>query len=240
MKTSISDLTWQEVEKLAKDKNLIVVPIGSTEQHGPHLPIATDSVIAYEIAKKACEKLAVPLAPLISISCSAEHRGFPGTISLFPATFKKILVDICASLAHHGFHTIILFNAHGGNSHALQAIVPKLRRKIHARIFSCDIFDLYRKRRGIQIHADEFETSLLLYLKPNLVKMSRTVNEYPQIFRKQLATLVKSKISWRKYTKSGVVGNPTRASRAHGREIFEEIFKNLKIFLEKFVEPALS
>jgi creatinine amidohydrolase len=229
----ISNFTWKEIEKLAIDKKIIVIPVGSSEQHGPHLPISTDSIIAHEITKKVCEDLKLPFTPLIPISCSAEHRDFPGTIYLSYETFKRILEEFCKSLTFHGFKKIVIFNAHGGNISILKKVLPRLEKEITAKIYLINSFDLYKKKNEIQIHADEFETSLILYLKPELVKKEKIKDEYPKIFKKQLKKFEESKVSWRRYTKSGVIGIPTKASREKGRKIFEEMITNFKILLQK-------
>ena len=118
MKTiRLEDMNWPDIKKaIANGYKTVVVGIGATEQHGPHLPLKTDAVIgemlAYEVAKGLGNALQ---APTIRVGCSEHHLSFPGTISLHASTLKSIIIDYVESLKRHGFETVVLLPSHGGN-----------------------------------------------------------------------------------------------------------------------------
>jgi creatinine amidohydrolase len=178
-------LVWPDLEaRLAGGRVLAVVPLGATEQHGPHLPFATDTWIADALAERFCARVphAVRL-PTLALGCSSEHAAFPGTLSLSPETLCAVLRDLMASLARHGFEGAFVFSAHGGNYEALRAAIPSLR-EVAAPMRVCvftDIEALARTQLRVAVdhgidaasaghHAGEFETSILAALRPELVR----------------------------------------------------------------------
>ncbi|MGY5858023.1 MAG: creatininase family protein, partial [Candidatus Thorarchaeota archaeon] len=122
MKYLLAKMTWPEVEEILKETDIVLVPVGSTEQHGPALPVDTDAYITTELtlllAEKIWSKQKVVVAPTMSFGYSPHHMDFKGTISLNESTLANVYVDICKSLDHHGFKKIILVNGHGGNETA--------------------------------------------------------------------------------------------------------------------------
>ncbi|NRA07924.1 MAG: creatininase family protein [Myxococcales bacterium] len=181
----LATATWPEVEARLADERLgALLPLGATEQHGPHLPFATDTWIAEALAERLCTRLddAVSL-PALPVGCSSEHRGFPGTLSLSPATLAALLDDLIAGLASDGFARVFLFSAHGGNCPPLAQALPELRDAhpgLRLDAFT-DLAALARLQQssaaafGISAeaaghHAGEFETSILRALRPALVR----------------------------------------------------------------------
>ncbi len=177
--------TWPEVEaELARGGRTAVVPLGATEQHGPHLPLATDAWIATELARRFCARVPEAVqAPTLSLGCSPEHLAFPGTLSLSAATLQALLADVVASLEAHGFERIVLFSAHGGNVGVLEDAARELRaRPGGAQLLAyTDLGRLTRlfqdagAARGIAPeaighHAGELETSIVLALRPDAVR----------------------------------------------------------------------
>jgi creatinine amidohydrolase len=188
--TRLDALVWPELEaRLAGGRALAVVPLGATEQHGPHLPFATDTWIADALAQRFCARVphAVRL-PTLALGCSAEHAAFPGTLSLSPDTLCAVLRDLMASLARHGFERAFVFSAHGGNYEALRAAIPSLREAaapMRVCVFT-DIEALTRTQQRTAVahgidaasaghHAGEFETSILAALRPELVRRGELV-----------------------------------------------------------------
>jgi len=104
-----------------EDARVVILPVGSFEQHGPYLPYETDSLVACEVAKRLGARLRAPVLPPLNYGVSTEHMGFPGTVTLEPTTLCLILRDILASLAEHGVELVIVVNGHGGNKHVLEA-----------------------------------------------------------------------------------------------------------------------
>ena len=184
----LSSLTWPELEAaLDAGVRTAVVPLGATEQHGPHLPFATDVWIADELGRRFCE--AVPEAvrlPALAIGCSTEHMAFPGTLSLRPDTLRSVLDDLLASLRDHGFERAFVFTAHGGNVALLREAIPDLAAT-HAPLEVIAFTDhraltnrlhVICKQYGVSPeaaghHAGEIETSILSALRPQNVRRTQ-------------------------------------------------------------------
>ena len=220
----LADLTWPEVEqRLAAGARTAVVPLGATEQHGPHLPLSVDALIADALAERFCAAVPGALqAPALAIGCSPEHLDFAGTLSLAPATLAAVLGDVVASLARHGFQRVVVFSAHGGNDAALGEAEPLLRaRAAPARLTVVRGIDRIGKvwqaasaREGVGPaasghHAGEFETSIMAALRPDLVRWSELrlgkdgdVPEPQRLFYPSL----------RPHAPEGVLGDPRAAS----------------------------
>lgn len=217
--------TWPEVE--ADARRTAIVPLGATEQHGPHLPLAVDTWIADALAERLCARVgdAVRL-PAIGLGCSVEHAAFPGTLDLRPGTLTALLTDVVASLARHGVARVFLFSAHGGNCAPLAAALPALRAA--AAPVPVDAFTdldtltaaLHRRAAAAGVtpaaaghHAGEVETSILLALRPHAVRTARLAAGHvaptadPQaLFHPSL----------RAHAPDGTVGDPRGADAARG------------------------
>ncbi len=195
---------------------LAVLPVGAFEQHGSHLPLATDSLIAGALAADLAEKTGGLLLPVLPVSCSQEHAGFPGTVWLAAGTLASVVGDIRASLAHSGIERLAVVNAHGGN-----LVLAHLAREANLdgpRVWlgpGRHIQEAAFAAAGIEtsvhddMHAGEYETSVLLHRWPQLVRMEDAADELaerPQLAVRGLAA----------YSRSGTVGRPTRATAAKG------------------------
>jgi creatinine amidohydrolase len=186
--TRLEHLTWPELdERLRQGGVTAVLPLGSIEQHGPHLPFATDAWIAAELARRLCSRLpdAIEL-PVVPLGCASEHLGFPGTLSLGEDTFASVLGDIAASVSRHGFARLFVFSAHGGNRRALERALPRMREAAGALEIvvapglgaSMETFHRESARHGVTAdasghHAGEFETSIMLAVAPQSVRADR-------------------------------------------------------------------
>ena len=115
----LEEMSWPEVAKLAKQKKTVLIPVGSIEQHGPHLPLNCDLTAAWEVSLRVARKIGAVVAPPIIPGVSTHHMPFPGTITLSPSTFIKVVKEYCASISRHGFKELVLVNGHGGNSASL-------------------------------------------------------------------------------------------------------------------------
>lgn len=178
-------LTWTEVEaRLAEGARTAVVPLGSTEQHGPHLPLATDTWIADALAARFCA--AVPEAlrlPALALGCASEHLAFPGTLHVEEATLRDVLADVVRALDHHGFERVFVFSAHGGNVGALRRAAPRLAEaaaRARVAVFT-DHAGLAERlfaeaaRHGVAPeaaghHAGELEASIVAALRPGALR----------------------------------------------------------------------
>lgn len=213
----------------------VILPIGSTEQHGPHLPLGTDSLIAQRLSEALAAELKTDLLPVIKYGVSFEHADFPGTISIQPETLLKKVREICQSLNNH-YQRVIIINTHGGNTATLRNLKDK-------KIIFIDLFDLLKEiltdMRDTEIggvcHACEIETSLMLYLEPNLVRREEITDEivkYVPQLDPQSEKQITDKWKTIDYSHSGVIGDPRKATPEKGEKIFktliQQIIKSLK------------
>ncbi len=198
-----------------------VLPIGSFEQHGPYLPLITDTVIAATIAAAIDAAYPVLRLPPITISCSHEHATWPGTVSISATTLAAVVRDVSDSLHRSGVGTLVLVNGHGGNyvlSNVVQEAGPAQRRM--ALFPSLEAWVKARTAAGIvtplegDMHAGELETSLLLHAHPGLVRPGYESSDHLADDREHLLTL-----GLAAYTESGVVGRPSLASAEKGRDV---------------------
>jgi creatinine amidohydrolase len=184
----ISEMSWVDIKKaLDGGFHTVVFGVGSNEQHGPHLPTCTDSLIADALVSRVAAKLGNALqAPTINVGCSEHHMAFPGTISIKPETLKSLLRDYCVSLAKHGFKNIVIFPSHGGNFNAVKEVTDELNQSLEdTKIVSyTDLQALFKmlgefsSKHGISAaksgaHAGESETFMVLALRKDLVNMDR-------------------------------------------------------------------
>ena len=186
VRIQISEMSWVNIQKaMNRGSTTVVFAVGSNEQHGPHLPTSTDSLIGEALANKVAGKLGNALqAPSINMGCSEHHMALPGTISLRPETLKSLIRDYCVSLAKHGFKNIIILPSHGGNFDAVREVVNELNQSLEEAnvVAYTDLKGLLRflaefsSRHGISAnesggHAGESETSMVLAIRKDLVDM---------------------------------------------------------------------
>jgi creatinine amidohydrolase len=185
----LEKLTWTDTETKMKAGHLTVLfACGSTEQHGPHLPLCTDTVLGTDTAVRAARILGKALvAPTIRPGCSEHHMGFPGTLTLSFDTFIRVLDDYCTSLSRHGFKRIVFFSSHGGNTDLMVAHYPAIAKKLADRslVFMAlpgmaamekqakFLLDRGVSRPRAGVHAGYTETAEMLVVAPELVHMDR-------------------------------------------------------------------
>lgn len=185
---ALAELTWPEVAaRRAAGCTTAILPLGSTEQHGPHLPFATDTLIARALAERVAERLGDALClPPLALGCADEHLGFPGTLSIAPDTLRATVRDLGRALARHGFARLLVFTAHGGNYGVLRTLAADLAPEIAPlRLEAFQDFtrltaalEAVAGRSGVTPgeagqHAGEIETSIVLALAPALVRRER-------------------------------------------------------------------
>ncbi|MEO9138295.1 MAG: mycofactocin biosynthesis peptidyl-dipeptidase MftE [Jatrophihabitans sp.] len=210
----LADLTWLQVRDLAAAGAVLAIPLGSTEQHGPHLPLSTDA----DIATALCDRLAgirpdVLVAPVVPYGSSGEHAGFAGTLSIGQAALELLVIELVRS-AGDTFTRVLLVSAHGGNAEALTRAVHTLRAE------SRDV-RIFQPRWSDDLHAGRVETSLQLALRPQAVDMAlaaagdtRSLQEVLPLLRSGGVRLVSA---------NGVLGDPSGASGEDGRRILDEL-----------------
>ena len=237
MKSWISDarnfayLTWKQVDALPRAQTLLVLPTAAIEQHGHHLPLATDTLINNLLLGRALERIASELPiyalPPVCYGKSNEHIGFPGTLSVSAQTFLAVVRDLGASIAAAGFTKLALYNTHGGNTSLVDICARDLRAEFGLRTFTlfgsagATFPDVNPQERAYGFHAGEIETALLLHGVPELVHASEFTSNY--IARIEDPDLLKpegssANFAWltKDIAPSGVLGDPTGATAEKG------------------------
>ena len=214
-------LTADEI--MAKDPKLAIIPVGSIEQHGPHLPVMTDWAIAMELGRRVAEKTDGFLLPALPVSTCREHMGKKGAVWMEPTTFYQMMTDIIMSLKTQGFQKVAILQCHGG-IFIMTPLVRDLNAKFNPELMvvnvdGCTFFDSLIKE-GIcetsELHAGEAETSQILAIAPETVHMDRAVDFIPDVPRPYL-----SYGSIFRASPSGVWGQPSHASAEKGEQILE-------------------
>jgi creatinine amidohydrolase len=217
------------------DTDLAIISVGSIEQHGPHLPVITDWAIADAIGKALAEKSKGFYIPALPISTNAEQRGKRGSVGMHSDTFYRMLTDICLNLKVQGFKKIAVVQTHGG-IFVMNPIIRELNADYNpdlmvAKLDMLEICWPQYKDAGIlemdtELHAGEGETSLMLYLHPELVDMSKAVDFVPDVPRSAL-----NYGAITRYSPSGVWGDATKGTYEKGKKMFEfsveEMFKQM-------------
>lgn len=221
------------VDERDRNATVALLPIGSHEQHGPYLPLATDTVVACTIAREIAAAYPVVRLPPIAISCSHEHAAWPGTVSISAGTLQAVVRDIAGSLRRSGIRGLVLVNGHGGN-YVLGNIVQEagLDEGRMALFPGIEDWETARAAAGMEtsadsdMHAGELETSLLLHAHPELVRPGYETGDRLADDRKHLLTL-----GLHAYTESGVVGRPSLAASAKGKSLLGSLVDSFGEYL---------
>ncbi len=254
-------LSWTEIEQMPNKENVVIIqPLGATEQHGPHLPIAVDSAISLGVLGKALEQLESDV-PAYALPClyygkSNEHIGFPGTISLTATTLLLVIKEMAASIYRSGFRKLVLMNSHGGQPQIMEIAA----RDLHQEHPDFAVFPLFTWRvphtvgdlltvqeQEYGIHAGDAETSIMLSLLPKQVKMAQAVKEYPQGLPQDSLLDMEGKLPFAWLTKelsqSGVMGDATAATKEKGDRILQSVADGWVQVIQdiyKFQQPKIG
>jgi creatinine amidohydrolase len=235
MSVEWAELKAAELRALAAAGTVVVVPVAATEQHGPHLPVMTDSLLCSTVARRGAERAAAQaggerpaiVTPTVWSGLSEHHMPFGGTLSLDFAAFEGLIGGVCGALQRHGFGRILLLNGHGGNEAALHLIVEQISPTCEAVLATASYWHLARlefaeileRQPGVQ-HACEAETSMVMALRPELVDAAR----FAEARFEEGPRPVSGAYRWHSFAKrtaSGVIGDPTAASAAKGERLLE-------------------
>lgn len=227
------------MEKILKEYEVAILPIGSTEQHGPHLPTGTDHIIAWEIAKRVAEKTGSIVLPIIPIGFSEDHWPKAGTLSFSADTLRMVIRDIAKSLSRNGIKHVVVLSGHAGHLMQLSAVCYELNVNGELGDTLVHNFSPYNvlpmealskvMDSDVVMHAEELETSLILYIRPDLVDMNEAVKDIPPFMPRGLTPaayiegiriLTTSRFLGRDL-KYGVCGDPTPATKEKGEKILE-------------------
>lgn len=220
-------LTWPEAKEVMAGGRPAVLPLGSLEQHGPHLPLNTDIVMAEAIARRVADRVGGLLLPVVPFGQVWSARHFPGTLSLSPDTLKSVVADVCRSLHQQGVRLVVIITGHMGNTlpvqeaqREIQQEIPTLRTLFFGYPRAAAVARGVTETplwRGTRFHADEIETSLVLAVAPELVHMDRAVVDYPET----PPEFEFSPVSWDQITETGVFGDARPATADKGRILLD-------------------
>lgn len=235
-----SELTAEQLRAKAAADAIVVLPVGSIEQHGPHLPVGVDAILCERICQAAAERVVgneVVVAPTLWCGMAEHHIAFGGTFTFDIPTYRAVLLCLLKSLEHHGFRRAVIVNGHSGNMSALQAFLPDFARETNLRVRAAMYFSAADRAAMTVLedttgtHANEFETSMMMALAPELVKHDRLQDAYGgQESERQGAPILRRTARHRSFkdkTDSGVVGDARRANAEKGSVLVEECVKSL-------------
>ncbi|MBE7187815.1 mycofactocin biosynthesis peptidyl-dipeptidase MftE [Jatrophihabitans endophyticus] len=218
MDDALAARTWPEVGELVAAGAVLAVPVGSTEQHGPHLPLSTDTDIAVHLCRRlAAGRTGVLVAPPVAYGSSGEHAGFAGTLSIGQAALELLILELGRS-AFDTFGRVLFVSAHGGNAEAVTRAVDRLRHE------SRDA-SLFLASYPGDAHAGRAETSMQLALDPAVVRRDQVVAGDPRPLRELLPLLRSGGV--RSVTDTGVLGDPSSADAQHGRTLLDGLVADL-------------
>jgi mycofactocin precursor peptide peptidase len=227
---ALGNMRWPEVD--SGPRRVLVVPVGSLEQHGPHLPLDTDTRIAAAVARRACASVTgVALAPAIGIGASGEHQDFPGTLSIGTAALTGCLIELGRQSSLH-WQAMLLVNGHGGNTEALRGATARLAyegrvcRAWHATL------------PGGDAHAGKLETSIMLALAPQAVLMDAAAAGNHLPIEELMPALRAGGV--RAVSPNGVLGDPRGASASEGRKLLTKLTAGLGETLQRLLSEMTA
>ena len=228
------ELTAEELRTKAAANAIVILPVASIEQHGPHLPVGVDTILCEGVCKRGAELAAsdvpVVVAPTLWCGMAEHHMAFGGTFTFDIPTYRAVLLAMLKSIDRHGFERVFIINGHGGNIAALSSFLPDFARETRLKVRSATYFELARSELAPVLedqktvhHACEVETSLMLVLAPQLVKRDRLREAFGGVAdanagEKQPAVPARFR-SFKEFTPSGVNGDARRANREKGEKL---------------------
>ena len=240
----LAQMTWQEVEAAIEETQTMLLPVGSTEQHGHHMPLGVDVYMPEAIAERVADRTDCLLAPPIWYGVSPHHTFKPGTFTVESETFQHYVRDICVSAAEWGVENVLLVNGHYlVQDPELDVVVRELTTEHALRAFHVPLISVFEnaardvRTSEVSFHASEFETSLMLELFPEFVQMDRAeavdvpddalpLTEYDAYGDNRVGWAL-SADRMDALTHTGNLGDPTEATREKGRRMVEEAVDNI-------------
>ncbi|MGH9590534.1 MAG: creatininase family protein [Terracidiphilus sp.] len=251
----LDKLTWPEVKELDFSRLVVLLPLGSFEQHGHHLPLTTDTRIVTAIAEavEAGRRDRILLLPTLWPGHSTHHLAFPGTLSIRQMNYIKIIIDLCGSMAGMGGRKLFLLNGHGGNDIPVRAALREVKTKFGAiaglhttfasywSLAAQTIKEVRESDLGGVSHACEMETSIMLHLSPEEVRMDLARRDGPQHaspYRKADMQAVKPVYfvnEFHELSTTGAIGRPDLATAEKGRRFLDGIVRDVTAFIDDFL-----
>jgi creatinine amidohydrolase len=225
----LADLAWPEVGERVAHGAILAVPVGSTEQHGPHLPLSVDTDLALALCNRlAATRLDVLVAPALAYGSSGEHSGFPGTLSIGQDAVELLLLELGRSAADTFGH-VLFVSAHGGNTEPVGRAVRRLRRE------GRDVC-VFHPRWDAEPHAGLAETAMMLALTPDRVRMERAEPGDLRPLAETLPELRRGGV--RAVSRNGVLGDPTSATAGEGADLLDRLSADLRATVAAWHDPV--
>ena len=237
MERRVKYMTWVDFDKMRQETDTIIIPSGAYEVYGYHMPLGSDTIIAEELAVRLAERTGAVVGPWLEVGQSKCLYDFPGTVYIRPETLKAVYKDICETYIKWGFKKFFIINMHGANTPPLCDMLEDLMDEYGIKValvpgwqYFPSFFKGVMEDPAPAGHSSESCTSVMLYLNPDMVDMSKAANtptlfhdEYPGILR---MTKLKD------YTVTGTIGNATISTAEKGEKIVEQALD----IMEKFIK----
>ncbi|MDB4433406.1 creatininase family protein [bacterium] len=242
----LEEMTSPEVRDALTEVKLAIIPVGSCEQHGPHLALSTDIAAAEVFARRLAEQVhpLALLAPPLKFGLSEHHMPFPGTLTLQPDTFEAVLMEIADSLEQHGVRRLFVVNGHGGNQHALGVVSARMRCELGVRM-AYTLWPIVgaaaggEEVKGRKVgHACVFETSLLMHLRPDLVREDALAQGelQPPIYGDAPTFGIDGFVYWNEITANGALEGAPDARPELGEKLTKASLEGTAAFVRRFAE----
>ncbi|MHB1004206.1 MAG: creatininase family protein [Chloroflexota bacterium] len=247
-----SDLTWPEIKEAIAAQKVVILPVGTVEDHGRHLPLDTDNFLVTAVCEEAASRApeSCLVMPTVPYGFNEHHIDFPGTIAIDVNHMLDYCLDITKSVAYHGFKKILVVSGHGSNTSPCDLIARQtvLRTNALCASFMYKVLGHEVEAKVIETpasHACEWETSLYLHIAGDRVQMDKAVREFPPI-KSEFMFRGNRKVApvtlmewWSTFTESGVVGDPTLATADKGKQVFEAIVDGMVRLVHEFRERPI-
>jgi len=254
-KVRYDELTWPEMREAVVRQPAVLLPFGTIEDHGHHLPLNTDNVIVEAICLESAHRAPgeMLVMPLLAYGLDEHHMDFPGTISVDMQTLLAHLAGVASSVARHGFTHVLIVNGHGSNAAIADLAARKVvletgivcgalspNAAIDPTLAEPTLSQMRRSGPGGIAHAGEYETAMMLHLRPDLVQMDKAVREMGQLKLEYFnwdhpePSVLSWQDWWSRMTESGVCGDPTVATAEFGRALLETTVDNFVRFVREF------
>jgi creatinine amidohydrolase len=254
-KVRYDELTWPEMREAISQQPVVLLPFGAVEDHGPHLPLNTDNVIVETICVEAARRVPgeMLVMPLVAYGLDEHHMDFPGTVSVDIETLLSCIAAVAGSAARHGFDHILIVNGHGSNASIADLAARRVvletgvvcgamspNAAVDPTLAEPTLSQMRRSEPGGMAHAGEYETAMMLHLRPDLVQMEKAVRELGQLqfdyfsWDHPKPSVLSWQDWWSRMSQSGVCGDPTVATAQFGRALFETTVENLIRFVHGF------
>jgi len=248
LRVGLSELTWPELAERLDDIKVVIIPVGSTEQHGPHLRFATDTTRADKFSQRVAREMypRVLVAPAIPVGVSAHHLDFPGSLTLRPNTLADVIIDYVKSFLHHGLEKFLIISGHGGNQHTIGVATETIRQELGLAIpflnYKVMTTDVTREvvGSGRIEHSGEWEVSDAMFLAPELVKEDAlsegSPGDYPWKYTDLYGQFrIEYPMNWRDIAPRGAMGDARKATYEKGKKINDAALRRVVEFLEDYI-----